>query len=158
MQRSNVLPTNLPASSSTAPPWPAADNPEKCVRPFFYTPIPAGFPSPAADYVEKGLDLNDYLIRNRATTFFFRVCGNSMDQANIHDGDTVIVDRSINPQHGHLVLAVVNDDFTIKRLYRRDGVVELHPENPAFDSIKFSEGEELQIWGVVVGSIRRFFS
>jgi len=157
MLRSNILPADvLPSSSHYL--WPAADDPVNCIRPLFCMPVPAGFPSPAGDYVEKGLDLNDYLIRNKATTFFFHVRGNSMDLANIHDGDTIVVDRSIDPKHGHVVLAVVNDDYTVKRLYRKDGVLELRPENPAFKSIQLAEGEELQVWGVVVGSIRRFLS
>ena len=158
MSQLSILPVDAVPQSSAYYLWSAADDPPECTRPFFYMPIPAGFPSPAADYVENGLDLNKHLIRNRATTFFFLVRGDSMDRANIHDGDTVIVDRSINPQHGHCVLAVVNDDFTIKRLYQKNGVIELRPENPAFKTIQFVDGEELQVWGVIVGSIRRFFS
>ena len=80
--------------------------------------IPAGFPSPADEYAESTLDLNTYLIRNKVSTFFFRVIGDSMTGANIHDGDLLVVDRSIEPKHGHIVLAVINNEHTVKRLYR----------------------------------------
>lgn len=118
--------------------------------------VPAGFPSPADEYVENCLDLNTYLIRNRAATFFFRVAGDSMTDAHIHDGDMLIVDRSIEPRHGHIVLAVINNEYTVKRLYSVAGVVELHAENSAYPPIRFQEHEELQVWGVVVGTVARF--
>ena len=78
-----------------------------------------------------------------------------MTGAFIDDGDKVLVDRSIEPKHGHIVIASVNDEYTIKRLYKRKGVIELRPENPAFQPIRLREGEELQVWGVVVGIIRK---
>jgi DNA polymerase V len=118
--------------------------------------VPAGFPSPAEDYVDKSLDLNTYLVRNKAATFFFRVMGDSMTGARIHDGDMLVVDRSIEPRHRHIVLAVINNEYTVKRLYNLDGVIELHAENPAYPPIRFREHEELQVWGVVVGTVSRF--
>ena len=121
--------------------------------------IPAGFPSPADEYAESTLDLNTYLIRNKVSTFFFRVIGDSMTGANIHDGDLLVVDRSIEPKHGHIVLAVINNEYTVKRLYRlysMDGVIELHAENPTYPPIRFQEHDELQVWGVVVGSVSCF--
>jgi DNA polymerase V len=118
--------------------------------------IPAGFPSPADEYAESALDLNAYLVRNKTATFFFRVMGDSMTGAHIHDGDLLVVDRSIEPKHGHIVLAVVNNEYTVKRLHRLGGVVELHAENPSYVPIRFQEHDELQVWGVVTGVVSRF--
>lgn len=117
--------------------------------------VQAGFPSPATDYLEEGLDLNDYLVRHRAASFLFTVQGYSMQGAGIVDGDKVVVDRSIDPQHGHIVIAVVDGEYTIKRLYWRGNRIELRPENPAFKPICFADGSHLEIWGVVVGVVRR---
>ena len=118
--------------------------------------INAGFPSPAADYVEEGLDLNAYLVRNQPATFMFSVKGDSMIHAGIQEGDKVIVDRALNPKHDDIVVAVVAGDYTIKRLYKHMGRVELRPENPAYPPIVFQEGAELLVWGVVVGVVRRY--
>jgi DNA polymerase V len=118
--------------------------------------ISAGFPSPAADYAEDGLDLNDYLVRNKPATFMFTVKGDSMMNAGIVEGDKVIVDRSVNPKSKDIVVAVVNGEYTIKRLYKTSSKVELHPENPAYQAFRFEEGSELEIWGVVVGVVRRY--
>jgi DNA polymerase V len=90
--------------------------------------ISAGFPSPAADYLEEGLDLNDYLIRNKPATFLFTVKGDSMIGASIEEGDKVIVDRALTPKHGDIVVAVIDDEYTLKRLYNHMGRIELHPE------------------------------
>ena len=127
-----------------------------CVRPLYSHRVSAGFPSPAEEYLEKGLDLNTYLVRNKTATFYFRVAGTSMTGARIFDGDMVVVDRSIDPKHRHIVLAVVNSEYTVKRLYRRAGVIELRAENPQYAPIQFGDGETLEIWGVVVGVVCRF--
>lgn len=118
--------------------------------------MPAGFPSPANDYIEEGLDLNCFLVQHREASFMFTIEGDSMRDAGILDGDKVIVDRSVTARHGCIVIAVVNGDYTVKRLYKRGKRIELHPANPAFDPITFDAGQELQIWGVVVGSVRRY--
>lgn len=118
--------------------------------------LSAGFPSPASDYVDDGLDLNDYLVRNKPATFMFTVKGDSMIGAAIEDGDKVVVDRSLAPQHNDIVVAVVDSEYTIKRLFMRDGAIELRPENAAFSAIRFAEGQELEVWGVVVGVVRRY--
>jgi len=118
--------------------------------------IPAGFPSPAADYTEEGLDIHRYLIRRPAASFIFSVRGESMVGAGILDGDKVVVDRSVAPRHGHIVVAVVDGEFTLKRLYQKDGRVELHSENPEFAPLTFAEGSVMEIWGVVTGLVRRF--
>ncbi len=134
------------AVSSLPVPW---------TTPYIHHRIPAGFPSPAAEYEEHGLDLNDYLIANHNATFIFTVVGDSMQGIGIMDGDKVTVDRSIEPKHRHIVVAVVNQEYTLKRFYRRGGVVELRSENPAFAPMRFGECDELQIWGVVTGVLRK---
>lgn len=118
--------------------------------------ISAGFPSPAADYAEEGLDLNDFLVRNKPASFMFTVKGDSMINAGIVEGDKVIVDRSLNARSKDIVVAVVNGEYTIKRLFKSSSKVELRPENPAYQPIVFKEGSELEIWGVVVGVVRRY--
>ena len=116
----------------------------------------AGFPSPAADYAEEGLDLNDYLIRNKPATFMFTVRGDSMIGACIKEGDKVLVDRALTPKSNDIIVAVVDGEYTIKRLYRYRGRIELRPENPHYQPIILAEGAELQTWGVVVGVVRRY--
>ena len=118
--------------------------------------ISAGFPSPAGDYAEDGLDLNNYLVQNKPATFMFTVRGESMIVAGIHDGDKVVVDRALKAKHNDIVVAVVDGEYTIKRLYKYRGRIELRPENPDYQPITFTEGHELQIWGVVVGVVRRY--
>jgi DNA polymerase V len=136
-------------------PAPVAELLPPCDLPLQLQSIPAGFPSPASDYTESGLDINEYLIRHRAASFYFSVEGDSMNGAGILDGDKVLVDRAVEPRHGHIVVAVINNEYTLKRLYRRRGVLELRPENPAYHPIRLKEGEELQVWGVVIGVIRK---
>lgn len=118
--------------------------------------ISAGFPSPAADYADEGLDLNTYLVRNKPATFMFTVRGDSVIGAGIFDGDIVVVDRSMRAKHKDIVVAVVDAEYTIKRLYKSRGRVELHPENPKYPPITFTEDSTLEIWGVVVGVVRRY--
>ena len=118
--------------------------------------ISAGFPSPAADYAEEGLDLNSYLVKNKPATFMFTVQGDSMMGAGICDGDKVVVDKALKPKHKDIVVAVVDSEYTIKRLYQSRGKTELQPENPNYEAITFNENSELQIWGVVVGVVRKY--
>ena len=118
--------------------------------------VPAGFPSPATDYLEDGLDLNAYLVQHPAATFLFSVQGHSMQGAGILEGDKVVVDRSVQARHGHIVVAVVDGEFTLKRLYQRHNRLELHPDNPDFQPIRLTPGKQLEIWGVVVGTVRRY--
>ena len=118
--------------------------------------VPAGFPSPATDYLEDGLDLNDYLVQHPAATFLFSVQGHSMQGAGILDGDKVVVDRAVDARHGHIVVAAVDGEFTLKRLYQRHNRLELHPDNPDFQPIRLTPGQQLEIWGVVVGAVRRY--
>ena len=123
--------------------------------PLFAHPVQAGFPSPADDYICDTLDLNEHLIPHREATFFVRAKGQSMIGANIHDGDLLVVDRSLNPTHRAVVIAVVDGEFTVKRLYKRGGRVRLLAENPDYAPIEVADGQELQVWGVVTNVIHR---
>jgi len=116
--------------------------------------IRAGFPSPADDYVEKHIDLNETLIQHREATFFLRVKGHSMVNAGIDDGDELIVDRAIAPEHNRIVVAAVDGELTVKRFYRRNGVVKLIAENPQYPDITFEKEQELMIWGVFTRVIK----
>lgn len=118
--------------------------------------ISAGFPSPATDYLEPGLDLNEFLVNNKAASFLFTVTGVSMIGAGIMDGDKVIVDRSLTPRSGDIVIAALDDEYTIKRLYFDDTGVRLEPANPRYQTITLTEGRELTIWGVVTGVVRKY--
>ena len=124
-------------------------------RPLLLSRVPAGFPSPAEDYVEGSLDLNEHLVAHREATFFMRVQGHSMTGAGIQDGDLLVVDRSLEAGHGDIVVAVVDGELTVKRLWRRGGRVRLLAENPAFAPIELKDGQELAVWGVVTSVIHR---
>lgn len=116
--------------------------------------VPAGFPSPAADHLEGHLSL-DALFNLRAPhVYLVRVEGDSMQGAGIHGGDLLVVDRSQEPQHGDIVIAALNAEPMCKRLYRREGVVVLRSENPAYPPRHVMEGDDFSIWGVVRYSVR----
>ncbi len=116
--------------------------------------VHAGFPSPAEDGIEGSLDLNAYLIRHRAATFIMRVEGESMTGAGIFSGDLLIVDRSIDPRDGHIVIAAVNGELTLKRLKGHQGHWRLVAEHPDFPNIELG-GEAPSVWGVVTSAVRR---
>lgn len=115
------------------------------------------FPSPAQDYEMEELDLNKYLITNPPATFIFTVSGDSMSGIGIYDGTKLVVDRSVTAKSSHIVVAVVDGELMVKRLYRRGSVVKLLSENPAYPPIVFSEGQELTVWGVVTYVISKAF-
>ena len=117
--------------------------------------ISAGFPSPAENYIDKRIDLNEELIRNPASTFFLRVHGESMSNAGILDGDLLLVDRSLDPQPGHVVVAVINGSFTLKRLTYRNNIPYLEAEHPNYPALDLRYCESLQIWGVAIYAIHR---
>jgi len=118
--------------------------------------VQAGFPSPAHDFSETSLDLNNYLIRHPAATFFVRVQGESMKNVGIFDGDILIVDKALEPYDGSIVIACVDDEFTVKRLQIRSGRHYLVPENPDFSPILLEGDMTLQIFGVVTHCIHSF--
>ncbi len=112
--------------------------------------IQAGFPSPAENYLEEPLDLNRYCVKNPPATFFVRVDGDSMTGAGICRGDLLVVDRSLRPGNNDIVVAVVDGEFTLKRLRLAAGRAMLCPENPDFHPIEVGEGMEFEVWGKVV--------
>lgn len=124
--------------------------------PLFGHKVPAGFPSPADDYIEGRLSLDEHLVRHREATFFVRAKGNSMVGAGIFDGDLLVVDKSLSPSSGDIVIAVMDGELTVKRLIRMGDRVILRPENPRFKDIELQEGQELQVWGVVTSSVKKF--
>ena len=129
----------------------AADWP--MVLPYFDGTVPAGFPSPAEDYLETPLDLTDFLIDNKAATFLMRVDGDSMRDAGILHGDLLVVDRAAHPQNGCVVVVAVNGEYTVKRLRRGSDCVWLEPANPLYQPILVSIGEDLHVFGVVKHAI-----
>ena len=135
--------------------YPTLDN-QPIRLPVFGHKVAAGFPSPADDYIEGRLSLDEHLIGKKDATFFVYAQGNSMIGAGIYDGDLLVVDKSITPTSGQIVIAIVDGNFTIKRLVLRDNKTILKPENPRFKAIELQEGQELLIWGVVTSAIKRF--
>ncbi|PSL47556.1 DNA polymerase V [Chitinophaga niastensis] len=121
--------------------------------PFFNTTIPAGFPSPALDYEEEEIDLSRILQPNPATTFVVKVKGDSMIEANIPDGCMAVVDRSIRPSTGDIIVAALNGDYTVKRLVKAGRNWVLHPENAFYKPIVIAEDADFQVWGVVTAVI-----
>ena len=111
--------------------------------------VAAGFPSPAQDYFDGSLDLNDHLIRDKTSTFIVRVSGESMTGAGISDGDELVVYRSITPTHGSVVIAILDGELTVKRLELHRGGVVLRAENPEYPPIVVASLSDLQVWGVV---------
>ena len=119
-------------------------------------PVGTGFPSPADDFIESQLDLNDHLIKHPAATLCVRAKGDSMVNAGIYPGSILIVDRSLDPRQDAIVLAVLDGDFTVRRLRREKGRFILYPENPQYEPIEITAERDLSIWGVVVHAIRTF--
>ena len=117
--------------------------------PLFMSRVQAGFPSPADDYIEQGLDLNDFLIKRPTATFFMKVAGDSMKDAGINNDDILIVDRSLTAIHNCIVVAVVNSEYTVKRLQKIKDKIYLMPENKKYPVIEIKEGMDFEIWGVV---------
>ena len=117
--------------------------------------IPAGFPSPAEDFLEKRLDLNDYLIKNKSSTFLVKVHGDSMKDAGIIDGVILIIDRSIEPTNGKIILGVINGEFTVKRIKCSKDKTWLIPENDNFKPIEISDEIDFKVWGVVTFAIHK---
>ena len=126
----------------------------RLLRPLFVARVSAGFPSPAEDWVEGRLDLNRYLIRHPAATFFVRVSGDSMIDAGISADDILIVDRACEADDGDVIIARINDELTVKRLRIRNGRPWLMPENNAYEPIEITEAMEFEVWGKVLHIVR----
>ncbi len=121
--------------------------------PLFLESVSAGFPSPADDYLEGKLDLNEYLVRNPTATFFVRVTGDSMIEASINSGDILVVDRSITPKDGSIIIAVINGELTVKRLSKTKNKMYLLPENKNYKPIEITTEMYFEVWGVVTNVI-----
>lgn len=118
--------------------------------------VRAGFPSPAEDFGGRRLDLSDILIEHPQATFLMRVAGSSVTEYGIDDGDLIVVDRALRPRHGQIVVAVIDSDFTVKKLHHACGIIKLKAGNPTYPDIVPKEGQTLEIWGVVTSCIKRF--
>ncbi len=123
--------------------------------PSFTSSVSAGFPSPADDYVEKNLDLNEMMINHPAATFYVRVEGDSMQDAGIQSGDLLVVDRSLEAVDGKIVVAILNGEFTVKRIEIRGNRVRLLPENVLYSPIEISADSDFQVWGIVTYVIHK---
>ena len=118
--------------------------------------VSAGFPSPADDYTEENIDLNEHLISNPFSTFFLRVKGDSMINAGIKDKDLIIVDKSLIAKPGNIVIAMIDGEFTMKRLSIKNDELYLKAENHNYPDFKFKNHIDVQIWGVVIYSIHSY--
>jgi DNA polymerase V len=116
--------------------------------------VQAGFPSPAEDHASERIDLNKILIKHPLATYLMRVRGASMREAGIDDGDVVLVDRAVKPCHGHVVVAVVDGEFTVKKLWKRGANLKLQAANPTYPDILPKEGQLVEVWGVVTNAIK----
>lgn len=124
--------------------------------PFIDAGISAGFPSPADDFIELSIDLNKELIKNRDTTFFAKVKGNSMKDAGINDGDLLVIDRSLEPQNNKIAVCQIDGEFTVKRIKIEENIVWLIAENEDYKPIKVTPENDFIIWGIVINSIKFF--
>ena len=136
--------------------WPSHLTPVKLAEnlssfkiPLFNHTIRAGFPSPADDYVAESLDLNEHLMPRKEASYLLTVSGESMIGVGIHDGDILVVDRSLTPVNGKVVIAILDGQFTVKTLEKQRGKIRLMPANPDFEPIELKDEQELQVWGVV---------
>ena len=123
--------------------------------PLLAHPVPAGFPNPANDHVEREIDLNRELVDHPAATFFMRVEGHSMTGAGIHDGDILVIDKSLDPVPGKIVIAVLDGEFTVKRLVKERGRTLLRAEAPGIPDIHVKPDQQFDVWGVVTYSIHK---
>ncbi|RZT95440.1 DNA polymerase V [Ancylomarina subtilis] len=127
---------------------------EKLLLPFVSAKVQAGFPSPADDFIETKISLDKELIKNKEATFYARVEGSSMIGANIHDGDLLVIDRSLEPRNNRIAVCFIDGEFTVKRLRIEKDHILLMPENEKFDPIKVTQDNDFVIWGVVTYIIK----
>ncbi len=122
---------------------------KKSEIPFFFSPVQAGFPSPADDFIQNKLDLNELIIKHPAATFFVRAYGESMKEAFLTTGDILVVDRALTPADGKIIVALLNGEFTVKRLRIKKNTATLMPENPDYAPISITPEMDFEVWGVV---------
>ena len=121
------------------------------------TELRAGFPSPAEEYLNDSLDFNRDIVKHPESTFYGRVCGDSMIEAGINDGDIAVIDRSREPHNGSIVVAYINEEFTIKYLdttHKDEGYIELRPANSKYTPIRVDTNDDFEVWGVVAYTIK----
>jgi DNA polymerase V len=142
--------------SNVAALYDAPEFPSALTRPLFLAQVAAGFPSPADDHLHRDLDLHELLIQHPSATSYVRLSGDSMQGARLYDGDILVVDRSLEPKHTDIVIAVLNGELTVKRLFKQGSLVQLRPANHRYPIVTVTPDQEVLIWGVVTGSIRQF--
>ena len=139
----------IPAAMETPP-----DSSPPAGQPYFEEGVAAGFPSPVQGELNSVLDLNALCVRHPATTYYVRARGESMTGAGINDGDILVVDRSLRPQSGDIIIAAIDGEFTVKRLRCRGNLVQLVPENPHFATRTLTEAEQSEFFGVVTWIVK----
>ena len=127
----------------------------KIKLPLFTVPVSAGFPSPAEEYIETLLSLDEHLIQHPQATYLVKVNGDSMKEAGIHTGDVLIVDKSLTPANNKIVVAVIDGEFTVKRFRKEKGEISLVPANDAYPPIKVNGDRDIKVWGVVTYIIHK---
>jgi len=143
---SSTIDFSLPTAIATTP----------LFGPLLKNRVCAGFPSPAEDLGAHRIDLTQVLVTHPQATYFLRASGHSMVEAGIFDNDIMVVNRAIKPRHDHVVVAIVDGDFTVKRLYQRAGRIKLKAANPTYPDIVPKEDQTIEIWGVVTSTIKQF--
>lgn len=123
--------------------------------PYISQGVSAGFPSPALDFMENGIDLNKVLVDNTLATFYVRADGHSMIDAGINDKDLLIVDRSLEPENNSIAICLIDGDFTVKRIKIEKGLFWLMPENPNYFAIQVTEDNQFMVWGIVTYVIKK---
>ena len=124
--------------------------------PILESGVSAGFPSPAEDHLDLSLDLNEYIVKHPSSTFYIYAKGDSMIDSNIQDGDLMVVDKSINPNNKSIVIAVINGEFTVKRILYIDKKMYLSPDNKKYNPIEITTDMDFEIWGVVTHVIHQY--
>jgi DNA polymerase V len=142
----SIISANVPVQASEVP----------LLALLFKNKVCAGFPSPAEDLGAQRIDLTALLVTHAQATYFLKASGHSMVGAGIFDGDIMVVDRAVKPRHGHIVVAVVDGDFTVKHLHQRAGRIKLLAANVTFPEIVPKDGQTIEVWGVVTATIKRF--
>lgn len=132
----------------------ASDTSTKLKLPVVEGGISAGFPSPAEDFMDTSIDLNKILIKNKEATFFGRVKGNSMMDSGIHDGDLLIIDKSLKPENNKIAVCFIDGEFTVKRIKIEKDIIWLMPENKDYKPIKVTKDNEFIVWGIVTTVIK----
>lgn len=123
--------------------------------PLFVARISAGFPSPADDYIDRKLDLNELIVAHPAATFFVKVEGDSMTDAGVRSGDILVVDRAVEAAENRIIIAALNGELTVKRFSRKDGKVVLSPANPRYKPVEVPQDADFEVWGVVTYIIHK---